>query len=667
MAVSISISIAQNSQSITNNTSNVTVTVKASWTGGSWNAVVKADGTPQANGSCTINGTKYTFASTFNTSHTSSGSQTIFTKTLNISHNSDGTKTLSVSASYNTYISSGTVSASASKVLTTIPRKSTLAASNGTLGTSQKLTVTRQATSFTHTITYKCGSASGTICTKSSSTSISWTPPLSLASQNTTGTSVSITFTITTYSGSTNIGSNIKTISCAIPSSVKPSCTVTVTDPTGNADTYGAFVRGLSKFKVVVTPTTSYGSAISAYKTTANGATYTTASFTTGVLSSSGTLKVVATVTDKRKRSGSTTVSKTVINYSNPIVSKLQVKRCNEDGSENDRGEYVQVTFSASITSLNNKNTASYRLRYKKSSDGTYTEVALTDFANNYTVTDATYIFAADSGSSYDVEFSATDSHGTTTRITTASTAFTLMHWNTAGNGMGIGKISELENVLDVGVQTRFFGGIMYMVLEPETDLNDVRTPNFYVGDELREFNYTNCPVSNGTFTLVVESSGVDGQVKQRYTYCSKTASRVYERFYYQSTWGEWVCVSDFDGQLLWDGVSYMAADSTANLSEPISKQKSGIVLVFSEYVNGAAADQSFHCRFIPKMRVSMHPGKADCIELATSNMSFYATKYLYISDTKITGHANNNTTGTGACGITYTNNRFVLRYVIGV
>jgi hypothetical protein len=66
------------------------------------------------------------------------------------------------------------------------------------------------------------------------------------------------------------------------------------------------------------------------------------------------------------------------------------------------------------------------------------------------------------------------------------------------------------------------------------------------------------------------------------------------------------------------------------------------------------------------KQVVAAHPGKAECIQLSTSNLAFFATKYLYIHDDKVVGHANNNATGTGACGITYTNNRFVLRYIIG-
>lgn len=662
MAVSISLSITQNSQSITNNTSNVTVKVTAKCTSGSYNALGTATGT------ITIDGTSYSFSKIkFNTGEATTWSGTVMTKTVDVSHNSDGTKTLSCSASLVTKVSSGTVKCSGSKTLTTIPRKSTLSVGNGTLNTAQTLTVTRQATSFTHTITVTCGSASTTICAKSTSTSISFTPPLSWASQNTTGTSVSVTYTITTYNGTTSVGSNSYTKTCSIPASVKPSVSIAVTDPMGYADTYGGFLKGLSKFKVVLTATQSYGSAIASYKTTANGSTYTASSFTTGVLASSGTLTVSSTVTDKRSRTGTASKSLTVLNYTKPLITALSVHRCNADGTANDQGEYVQVVFSSSVTSLSSKNTAAYKLEYKKTSESTYTAVTLTSYANNYAVSNGSYIFAADSGSSYNVRVTVTDNFDSNAKATSASTGFTIMHWLASGLGMAIGKVAELTGVLDIGFKTRFFGGILHPVLEPETDLNDVLTPNTYVGANVSTYRYGNCPLTTGTFTLEVVGMGDEGQVKQKLTYCHKTASRSWERIYYSESWGEWICVSDFDGQLLWEGTYYMTASHIITLAEPVSKQRSGIVLGFSEYIDGAAANQSFHHRFIPKYAVYSHSGSAECIQLTTSNLAFFATKYLYIGDEQIKGHDNNASTGTGSCGITYTNNRFVLRYVIGV
>lgn len=661
MAVTLTMSYKVNSQSVANNTSNVTVYVNVKWTGNSYNRTEKS-------GWCKIDGTTYNFTSSFNYGATSSGTETIFTKTVNVAHNSDGTKTLQCSASYNTGVSSGTIGASFSEALTTIPRKSTLSVGNGTLGTAQTLTVTRKSTSFTHTITAKCGSASTTICTKSTSTSISFTPPLSWASQNTTGTTVSVTYTITTYSGTTNVGSNSYTKTCSIPASVKPSCSLTVTDPTGYADTYGGYLKGLSKFKVVVTATLAQNSPIKSYKTTANGKTYTASSFTTGALSSSGTLTVKTTVTDARSRTGTASKSLTVLDYSDPLITALSVHRCNADGTANDQGEYVNVIFSSSVTALNNKNTATYKLEYKKTSESTYTSVELTAYKNNYAVSNASYIFAADTGSSYNVRVTVTDDFSSGTKTTTASTGFTIMHWLASGLGMAIGKVAELAGVLDIGFKTRFMGGILHPVLEPKTDLNDVRTPNTYVGANVTTYEYANCPLTSGTFTLEVVGMGDSGQVKQRLTYCHKTQARAWERIYYESGWGEWVCVSDFDGQLLWDGASYLAADHTVNLAESISKQKNGIVLVFCRYSNGTAQNYHFSYHFVPKMMVAKHGACGSIFHMGDVEGNYYAAKYIYISDRFMKGNDYNIQGATvGACGITYTNVATVLRYVIGV
>lgn len=688
MAVSISIAITQNSQSVANNTSSVTVKVNAKWTYGSFNRTAKS-------GWLKIDGTQYTFTSTFNESQSTSGSETIFTKTVNVSHAADGTKNLSCSASFTSGVSSGTVTASASKILTTIPRKSGLSAGNGTLGTAQTLTVDRKSTSFTHTITYKCGTASGTIVSKSSSTSISFTPPLSLASQNTAGTSVSVTFTITTYNGSTSIGSNTKTISCAIPASVKPSCTLTVTDAMGYDATYGNPIKGLSKFKVVVTPTLAYGSAIASYSVTANGTKYTAASFTTGVISSSGTVSIAATVKDKRGRSGSATVSKTVLNYTEPIVIKLNVRRCNEDGTTNEQGEFVKATFTATVTALNNKNKATYTLKYKKSTETTFTEVGLDAYANTYSVTDGTYIFPADSGSSYNVELDVTDNFATTKRATTASTGFTLMHFGADGRSMGIGKLAEVANTLDVGLNTRFLGAVSGNVLglnrlpeiPADSDLNDyMATGSYAVYKNANAATIANIPVARAG-RLEVSSSTGEGiresewsYIRQRYI-AYNIDNPIWERDITRSdsnvwTYGEWYRTSltptasakvYHEQKVLWQGGMYMTETHTITLSEAVSKQANGIVLVFCKYADGAIQDNNFNHFFVPKWFVTNHKGYGNAFTMMDINFGQVCHKYLYINDEYISGHANNDLTGTGTSGITYANNKYVLRYVLGV
>lgn len=455
MPVSQSLALTQKSQNIENNTSTIGIKWTSTQSGASYN-----DYTCTGYYYVSVNGgseERHSVSYTLPKSTT----KTILDTTLTIPHNDEGKCSVTVRTWMDTDISAGVVELTKTLDLTPIARKSTLSASNGTLDTAQTLTVTRKSDNYTHTITYKCGSASGTICTKSSSTSISWTPPLSLASQNTTGTNVSVTFTIETFNGSTSIGSNTKTITCAIPSSVKPSCTLSVTDAMGYADTYGGYIKGKSKFKVIVSTTQSYNSPISSYSTTANGLTYTASSFTTGVIKTTGELEIKATVKDKRGRSGSASISVDVFDYSSPAIIKLAVKRCNSDGTDNDQGEYVKATFSSSVTSLDSANTASYILEYKKTSESSYTSVSLTDYDNTYSVTEATYVFAADSGSSYDIQLTVTDAFGSIQKKTSVSTGFTLFNVPSAFIGWAFGKVAELANTFEMAFESVFYKAVM--------------------------------------------------------------------------------------------------------------------------------------------------------------------------------------------------------------
>ena len=554
MAVSISISITQNSQSIANNTSNVTVTLKVSWTGGSYNAVVDASGTPQANGWLKIDGKKYTFASTFNTGKKDSGSQTLLSKTVTITHGSDGKKTLACSASYSTYVSSGTVTTPASKVLTTIPRKSTLSVGNGTLGTAQTLTVTRQSTSFTHTIRYTCGMVSGTICSKSSSTSVPFTPDISLASQNTTGTSVSITYTITTYNGSSSVGSNTYTKTCSIPDSVKPSVTIAVSDATEYKNKFGAYVQGLSKFSVTVTATIAHGSPIASYSFVANGATYTKSSFTTDVLKSAGTFYVSGNVKDKRGRIGQgTTSALTVLASSKPAIKKFTATRCNADGTDNVSGAYVKVIFSTAVTDLNSKNTATYSIEYRKSSVSTYTKVSLADYENSLTVTDASYIFEAATSSSYDVRLTAKDAATSTSLAISVPTGSKFMEWHKAGRGISFGKPIERDDAFEVGWRMYSTHGELVtsaFELLDGTDLDDIMDEGYYVipntAVSATILNKPPWAVEQNTATahLEVGRMGESTQKYQRYSICAKTFQMVFQRMYYGNVWSDWIILS---------------------------------------------------------------------------------------------------------------------------
>lgn len=554
---------SESSQSAANNTT--TISWKLQLIAGSSGRI---DSSVSKDWSVTVNGTNY--SGTNKVAISNNSTITLASGTTTITHNSDGTKSFNYSFSQEfainfsgSYI--GTKSGSGSGTLDTIPRKSTLTASNGTLGTPQMLNINRASSAFTHTITYKCGSATGTVVTKTDATGVSWTPPLSLAQQNKTGTSVSVTLTITTYSGSTNIGSNTKTITCAIPSSVKPSVSISVSDPTGHAGTYGAYLQGLSKINIVVTASGNQGSTIKSYSTTADGMTYTVASVTTGVIKNTGTLTIKTTVTDSRGRTATASTTISVTAYSKPKITSFSVIRSNADGSANSSGSYLAVKFNATVTALNNKNTSAFKIQYKKDTVSEYTTATLSEYANKYSVTNGLYIFAADA-SSYDVRLIVTDIFDSATKTGVGPSIKKLWSALSKGLGFAFGKIAELENVLDIGFKTRFMGGILPPVLEPNTDLNDILTPNTYTGENVQNYSYANCPVTSGTFTLVVESGGEDGQIKQTYYTCSKYKPERYSRFYYQGTWGGWLWAGT-DEYILYDNPSGSAGEITLSYS----------------------------------------------------------------------------------------------------
>lgn len=550
--------------------------------------------------------------------------------TLVIHHDSDGNKSFSASVAAGIYDWSPTCTGSGTFYLNKIPRLSSLSVSNGTLGTAQTLTVTKQNSSFTHTIMYKCGTASGTIVTKSSSTNINWTPPMSLASQNATGTLVSISFTIETYSGSDSVGSSSKTISCSIPDSVRPTCVINVERVPLVTDYYDAdwwmnndvYIQGITKVQSNIVANESYGSSISSYSVKMDNSTYNGQSVTMAAPSNSGNITITATVTDKRGRSGSATKTINVLPCPSCQITKLSGIRCNNDGTSNDRGEYILMDYaydSGFFTTEygSNNGSAMAEVYYKKHSDSAWTLLAqqydIQHFPPSSWTSDevkAASLFQADTANSYDLKLVVSDYFNTVAMTGRVGTAYSLIHWKASGKGMGIGKTSELDDVLDIGMSTKFSGGITPIELESGTDLNDVVLPNVYYGNGVSD-NYPNFPMSSTSsvgFSLEVLKSGTS-TIKQRIT-VTKAASpndyKVFERIHGESAWSNWFDTSDFtdSGALRLTGGT-MVASGSANGRITIpglnsgwigARDKAGIIVTNGGDYTPAISMKSAHC-----------------------------------------------------------------------
>lgn len=451
------ITITQNSQSVANNTSNVTVSVRVYRT----NTGYTTYGTGTVY--CTINGTQYTESITSSDKITSSGI-VLFSKTLNIAHNADGTKTLTTSARI-THDQFSSSNQSYPQTLTTIPRATTptVSASSVNMGASITINMPRASSSFDHTLTYKFGSATGTIGSDLG-TSKAWTVPLSLASQIPNGTSGSCTITCKTYNGSTLIGTKTVSFTAKVPSSVVPSISAqTISEAvSGLAAQFGGYVQNKSKLKVAITAAGSYSSTIKSYSTTIAGKSYSGSSITSGVLTASGTVTVKTTVTDSRRRTASKSTNVTVIAYTAPKITKFSAARTNTG---------VAITMNFSITSLNEKNVKQYKVEYKPKTSDAY-EVLASGSVYTYNSTQ-NFADQFSTEASYDLRLTVSDYFGeSASAIAYAEipTAFTLIDYNASGKGLAFGKVSEIENQMEIDMPMNIYKDIFMGGLKRAND-----------------------------------------------------------------------------------------------------------------------------------------------------------------------------------------------------
>lgn len=439
---SITLSWSLSSQDVANNTSTIAWTLKGSGSASGW---VMAGGFKAV-----INGTTLYSTSTDSRIQLYNGT-VIASGTLKISHNSDGTKSFSLSCQGGVYTYAVSVTASGTHTLNTIPRASTISATSTNMGAASTITISRASSAFTHTLTYAFGNATGTIATKTTSTSVSWTPALTLANQIPNAVSGICTITCNTYSGNTKIGTKTCTLKLTVPSSVKPTLTslsATRVDGTVPA-AWAIYVQSKSKVTLTINGAAgSFGSTISSYSISGGGFSSTASSFTTGFLTTSGTITFTAKVTDSRGRtSDAKTVSISVVAYSAPTFASYLSQRANSDGSLNDDGTYIRCLVSYSYSSCSSKNTVTRATYYKKSSATTWTN------ANASFSSDSAFTFgggAITTESSYDVKYTITDAFSTITIYDTVSTAAVLMDFKGGGKGIAIGKVSEADNTFEI-------------------------------------------------------------------------------------------------------------------------------------------------------------------------------------------------------------------------
>ena len=407
----------------------------------------------RSDNTCTIDGSAQTFSSP---AISTTGTHLLGTVSRTVNHASDGSKSLAISAVFQiratlsgTYY--GTITASANITLDSIPRASSVSAANMTMGSAGTISISRASSAFTHTLTYSFGNTSGTIATKTTATSVSWTPALSLASQIPNAISGTCTITCTTYNGNTNIGSKTCTLTLSIPASVKPTISsLNASRIDGEVpSTWGIYVQTKSKVKLTINGAAgSYGSTIKSYSITGGGYSGSASTLTTGFLNNSGTITFKATVTDSRGRvSAEASVSITVTAYSPPYFNSSLSQRCLSNGALDDDGTYIHALVSFGYSTCGGKNTLKTSVQYKQVSAEQWTDAGVT-FASNTVFTYGKGQISTET--SYDVRYTLEDAFSSISVQEIVSTAAVVMDFKSGGKGVAIGKVSESDNTFEV-------------------------------------------------------------------------------------------------------------------------------------------------------------------------------------------------------------------------
>lgn len=348
--------------------------------------------------------------------------------------------------------------------------KPTFDKSSVDMGSAVTIKTNRKSSALTHTIQYSFGAESGIIGTeKGVGDSVTWTPPLSLASQIPNSASGNATITCTTYLDGVKTGESSANLTLRVPENVAPSISaVNISEATdGLSVKFGAYIQGKSRLRIETSASGAQGSSIESCSVNAGGAVYSGQNITTGILTAAGDLNIAATVTDSRGRSASAQQSVSVLGYTAPYITAFTAERCNAEGTARQaNGTRVWITLKAGSSKLNGKNDTTVKVFYKENtaSDWIHVESIVPNAGDSTYVVDQTnralpeaVVFSVEKG--YDLRVEVTDYFGTSTMQAKIPGSGGLAYWDASRNRIGFGAEAGSDNTVQVNPDWSFKAG----------------------------------------------------------------------------------------------------------------------------------------------------------------------------------------------------------------
>lgn len=548
--------IIENSYSIENNTSSVTVksylgrTRSQSYFGGSASVNITCNGEPRS--------TSKTFP--YPTYINGGGWILVQSETFTVKHNDDGKKDISASSSLSTRdFNPNSASASGSMPLTTIPRASSVSVSNYDLGQNIGIVIGKKVSSFVSTLKYEIGSLKGTIVEKTGFSNYIWTMSEELINQIKTNypntNKVSAKILCDTYNGNTKIGStqsatftltiiDIPTIENIVIEEQNTMVSGLTTD----------IVKYVSKPKITVFATAPFGTTIKKYYFLKGGNTYNSDtneyiieniqdSFMDGDVLKT---KFTVYVEDNRGNVSTETIEdRNFIDYVNLAINTTDIKLA--------RLTNVSNTVKLSLTGFvyngligESQNTVSVKYRYKLQSDSewsSYTTIPTTLEGNTFKITNLELAGEFDYKQNYDFEFYATDLLQTTPASTflLSSTEYAYFFHK---NGADFKTLTEGKKRVALKEDVEFIG--KYITLEKNAlqsltvnTITTVKWENEAHNDTngLLIKNGNNIKLTNGTHTLLVTAQLQNVTPNaEKYLYIRKVVNGEFQEFHSMST-----------------------------------------------------------------------------------------------------------------------------------
>ena len=339
--------------------------------------------------SCTVNGTTQNFTS--GSINQRGGTVHLGTTTHRVGHNADGTKSCSLSTTFNiqatlsgTYV--GSISANGTINLNTIARASQPSINtypnnspDFNIGDTITIHMNRASSSFTHTVKFNYGSTSVTVATGVTNNCTFNTSTIAdaLYALIPNATSYSKTISVTTYNGSTEIGTKTCPYTAkAVAANVTPTFSASYKDTnstvTAITDNDQQIVRNQSTLQVKATSLSAKKSAtISTVTCALNGTTYTgtisgtSCTFNIGTVDIASNATATIKVTDSRGYSASQNLTIQILDWVLPSAI-ITMQR------QNNYYDPTTINVDGSISSVDSKNTMAIKLRYKKVGTSTW-------------------------------------------------------------------------------------------------------------------------------------------------------------------------------------------------------------------------------------------------------------------------------------------------------